>query len=106
MKFQEFEHPGGFDTAHIAQADASTSERLFLRTHTPTYPALNDQPNTQRPRRIITGARAVWEVVALELEGAALSGRLDAADEREAMRLCHQIRLAVLGHRFHYHDIG
>lgn len=106
MRFVAYEHPNGVAAPHLAQAHASTTERLFLRKHALSYPALNDQINAWKPERIIVGARAVWQVVALELEGAARSGRLCEDDVKRATELCHEIRLAVLRNRFHYHGIG
>ena len=108
MKFVEFVHPKGRDAAHIAEARVTTTERLFLREHALTFPALNDQPNVHRPERILIGAREIWNIVALELEGKALSlvGEMAHADVLEAQRLCHIIRDAVLRGRFHYHGIG
>ena len=106
MKFVEYVHPNRVDAPHIAEARVTTTERLFLKEHALTFPALNDQPNVHRPERILIGARAVWEVVALELDGAMRSGNLTSKDRAEAKRLCHIIRLAVLRGRFHYHSIG
>lgn len=106
MKFVEYVHPNRHEVSHIAEARVTTTERLFLREHALSFPALNDQPNVHRAERILIGARAVWAVVVLELEGAVRAGTLTGTDRAEAKRLARIIRVAVHRNRFHYHGIG
>lgn len=102
MKFIEFKHWSGQDAPHIARATISAGERDLLHTYALTYAAVRDEAVDEGPNRVVTGARAVWAQIAMELEHHTLETerakwsllqiRLNA--------LCHVIRLAVLGKEF------
>jgi hypothetical protein len=106
VKFIEFKHWSGNDTPHIARAVVSAEERDFLERYAVTFAAVDNQPVDEGPNRVVTTVRAVWEVIALELQGAVLAGTLTVHHGVTATRLCHEIRAAVLRNRFHYHGIG
>lgn len=110
MKFIEFKHPSGTDTPHIARALATEREAQFLLEHALTFAAVDNGavvgPEYVRYDRVLTTVRAVWEIIALELEGGVLAAKLTGDDGLTATRLCHEIRSAVLRNRFHYHGLG